>query len=140
MSIAPVGHNMCARSGFSWYPSRRLSASGELFFGDLSTIAGARTVADEVNKLGRFDAEIHMRKSVSALAELMVRIHSPPAESRANFTAIPVGTARSQAVREARPEQADRLTTGGARGSKPGNAAMDNCWHGRTVRHAHSAR
>ena len=27
--------------------------------GDLSTIAGARTVADEVNRLGRFDAVIH---------------------------------------------------------------------------------
>jgi NAD(P)-dependent dehydrogenase (short-subunit alcohol dehydrogenase family) len=27
--------------------------------GDLSTIAGARTVADEVNKLGRFDAVVH---------------------------------------------------------------------------------
>jgi NAD(P)-dependent dehydrogenase (short-subunit alcohol dehydrogenase family) len=27
--------------------------------GDLSTIAGARTIADEVNKLGRFDAVIH---------------------------------------------------------------------------------
>src|ERR1700751_1850229 len=27
--------------------------------GDLSTIAGARTVADDVNKLGRFDAVIH---------------------------------------------------------------------------------
>jgi NAD(P)-dependent dehydrogenase (short-subunit alcohol dehydrogenase family) len=27
--------------------------------GDLSTIAGARTVADEVNKLGHFDAVIH---------------------------------------------------------------------------------
>src|SRR5215470_3932998 len=27
--------------------------------GDLSTIAGRRTVADEVNKLGRFDAVIH---------------------------------------------------------------------------------
>jgi NAD(P)-dependent dehydrogenase (short-subunit alcohol dehydrogenase family) len=27
--------------------------------GDLSTIAGARTVADEANKLGRFDAVIH---------------------------------------------------------------------------------
>ena len=27
--------------------------------GDLSTIAGARTVADEVNKFGRFDAVIH---------------------------------------------------------------------------------
>ena len=38
-------------------------------------------MADEVNKLGRFDAEIHMRTSVSALAELVVRIHSPPAES-----------------------------------------------------------
>jgi hypothetical protein len=42
---------------------------------------GQRPIADEVNKLGRFDAEIHMRTSVSALAELMVRIHSPPAES-----------------------------------------------------------
>jgi hypothetical protein len=40
---------------------------------------------DEVNKLGRFDAEIHMRTSVSALAELMVRIHSPPAESLQTF-------------------------------------------------------
>src|SRR5215472_7194816 len=38
-------------------------------------------IDDEVNKLGRFDAEIHMRTSVSALAELMVRIHSPPARS-----------------------------------------------------------
>src|SRR5271169_356469 len=27
--------------------------------GDLSTIAGARTVADQVNKVGRFDAVIH---------------------------------------------------------------------------------
>jgi NAD(P)-dependent dehydrogenase (short-subunit alcohol dehydrogenase family) len=27
--------------------------------GDLSTIAGARTVAEEINKLGRFDAVIH---------------------------------------------------------------------------------
>jgi NAD(P)-dependent dehydrogenase (short-subunit alcohol dehydrogenase family) len=27
--------------------------------GDLATIAGATTVADEVNKLGRFDAVIH---------------------------------------------------------------------------------
>src|SRR6266404_3933447 len=27
--------------------------------GDLATIAGARTVADQVNKLGRFDAVIH---------------------------------------------------------------------------------
>ena len=27
--------------------------------GELSTIAGARTLADEVNKLGRFDAVIH---------------------------------------------------------------------------------
>ena len=27
--------------------------------GDISTIAGARTVADQVNKLGRFDAVIH---------------------------------------------------------------------------------
>ena len=49
MSIAPVGHNMCARSGFPWHPSRRLSAPGNCF----STIAGARTVADDVNKLGR---------------------------------------------------------------------------------------
>jgi len=37
------------------------------------------TPADEVNKLGGFDAEIHMRTSVSPLAKLMVRIHSPPA-------------------------------------------------------------
>ena len=43
----------------------------ESFFGDLSTIAGARTVPDEVAKLGRFDAEIHVRTSVSALAELI---------------------------------------------------------------------
>ena len=42
---------------------------------------GHRPIADEVNKLGRFDAEIHMRTSVSAFAELMIRIHSPPAES-----------------------------------------------------------
>jgi NAD(P)-dependent dehydrogenase (short-subunit alcohol dehydrogenase family) len=27
--------------------------------GDLSTIAGTRTVADQVNKLGRFDAVVH---------------------------------------------------------------------------------
>jgi NAD(P)-dependent dehydrogenase (short-subunit alcohol dehydrogenase family) len=27
--------------------------------GDLSTVAGARTIADQVNKLGRFDAVIH---------------------------------------------------------------------------------
>ena len=27
--------------------------------GDLSTVAGARTLAEEVNKLGRFDAVIH---------------------------------------------------------------------------------
>jgi len=43
---------------------------------------GQRPIVDEVNKLGRFDAEIHMRTSVSALAELMVRIHSPPATSQ----------------------------------------------------------
>jgi hypothetical protein len=43
---------------------------------------GQRPIADEVNKLGCFDAEIHMRTSVSALAELMVRIHSPPAKGR----------------------------------------------------------
>ena len=46
---------------------------------------GQRPIADEVNKLGRFDAEIHMRTSVSALAELVVRIHSPPAESQQTF-------------------------------------------------------
>jgi len=55
---------------------------------------------------GKFDllfiSDAHSR------AEPVIRIHLPPAESRANFTAIPVGTARSQAVREARPEQADR--------------------------------
>ena len=42
---------------------------------------GQRPIADEVNKLARFDTEIHMRTSVSAHAELMVRIHSPPAGS-----------------------------------------------------------
>ena len=31
---------------------------------DLSTIAGARTLADKVNKLGRFDAVIHNAGSV----------------------------------------------------------------------------
>jgi len=46
---------------------------------------GQRPIADEVDKLGRFDAEIHMRTSVSALAELMVRIHSPPAVSQQTF-------------------------------------------------------
>lgn len=40
---------------------------------------GQRPIGDEVNKLGRFNAEIHMRTSVSDLAELVVRIHSPPA-------------------------------------------------------------
>jgi NAD(P)-dependent dehydrogenase (short-subunit alcohol dehydrogenase family) len=34
--------------------------------GDLSTIAGPRTVADEVNKLGRFDAVIHNRYVINA--------------------------------------------------------------------------
>jgi hypothetical protein len=50
---------------------------------------GQRPIADEVNMLGRFDAEIDMRTSVSALAELMVRIHSPPAASplRTDFPA-----------------------------------------------------
>jgi NAD(P)-dependent dehydrogenase (short-subunit alcohol dehydrogenase family) len=33
--------------------------AGGVVSGDLSTIAGARTVADEVNKLGRFDVVIH---------------------------------------------------------------------------------
>ena len=33
--------------------------AGGVVSGDLSTIAGARTVADEVNKLGRFDGVIH---------------------------------------------------------------------------------
>src|ERR1700751_507918 len=42
---------------------------------------GQRPIADEVNKLGRFDAAIHMQTSDSALAELMVRTHSPPAKS-----------------------------------------------------------
>ena len=37
-------------------PSRRRRAP---VTGDLSTIAGARTVADQVNSLGRFDAVIH---------------------------------------------------------------------------------
>jgi hypothetical protein len=47
------------------------------------------TPADEVDKLGRFDAEIHMRTSVSALAELMVRIHSPPAGSLRTIGVLP---------------------------------------------------
>jgi hypothetical protein len=46
------------------------------------------TPADEVDKLGRFDAEIHMRTSVSALAELMVRIHSPPPKSQRTFSPL----------------------------------------------------
>jgi NAD(P)-dependent dehydrogenase (short-subunit alcohol dehydrogenase family) len=33
--------------------------AGGVVSGDLSTIAGARTVADQVNELGRFDAVIH---------------------------------------------------------------------------------
>ena len=37
-------------------PSRRRQ---RVVCGDLATIAGARTVAGEVNKLGRFDAVIH---------------------------------------------------------------------------------
>src|ERR1700680_4799290 len=35
------------------------AGTGGAVSGDLSTIAGARTVADEVNKFGRFDAVIH---------------------------------------------------------------------------------
>jgi NAD(P)-dependent dehydrogenase (short-subunit alcohol dehydrogenase family) len=35
------------------------AGAGGVVSGDLSTIAGARTVADEVNKLGRFGAVIH---------------------------------------------------------------------------------
>ena len=35
------------------------SGAREAVTGDLSTIAGARTVADQVNKLGHFDAVIH---------------------------------------------------------------------------------
>src|SRR5438477_8047058 len=35
------------------------AGAGGVVSGDLSTIAGAITVADEVNKLGRFDAVIH---------------------------------------------------------------------------------
>ena len=35
------------------------AVAGGVVSGDLSTIAGARTVADEVNKFGRFDAVIH---------------------------------------------------------------------------------
>ena len=35
------------------------AGAGGVVFGDLSTIAGPRTVAGEVNKLGRFDAVIH---------------------------------------------------------------------------------
>src|SRR5262245_40899879 len=40
-------------------PSRRHQGAGGVVSGDLSTIAGATTVADNVNKLGRFDAVIH---------------------------------------------------------------------------------
>src|ERR1700726_1354788 len=35
------------------------AGAGGVVSGDLSTIAGPRTVADQVNKLGRFDAVIH---------------------------------------------------------------------------------
>src|SRR5437763_5863743 len=35
------------------------AGAGGVVSGDLSTIAGPRTVADEVNKFGRFDAVIH---------------------------------------------------------------------------------
>jgi hypothetical protein len=64
--------------------------------------AARKRVAVEAGlRLQRNGAEIH--GFCAAVPE--VRIHLPPAESRANFTAIPVGTARSQAVREARPEQ-----------------------------------
>ena len=74
MSIAPVGSQYVRALRFPITPLAAAIGPGNCF----STIAGARTVADEVNKLGRFDAEIHMRTSVSALAELMVRIDSPP--------------------------------------------------------------
>ena len=40
-------------------PSRRHPAPRGVVSGDLSTIAGARTVAEEVNRLGPFDAVIH---------------------------------------------------------------------------------
>ena len=40
-------------------PSRRPPGAQGVVSGDLSTIAGTRTVADEVNELGRFEAVIH---------------------------------------------------------------------------------
>jgi len=40
-------------------PSRRPPGAQGVVSGDLSTIAGTRTVADEVNALGRFEAVIH---------------------------------------------------------------------------------
>jgi hypothetical protein len=64
---------------------------------------GQRPIADEVNKLGRFDAEIHMRTSLSALAELMVRIRSPPAVSQQTF-----GSSHDDARYRLNREQADR--------------------------------
>ena len=70
---------------------------------------GQRPIADEVNKLARFDAEIHMPTSVSALAELMVRIHSPPAKSRQ--TSVPRGASRARTLarrREGRSEPSRR--------------------------------
>src|SRR6516165_3456768 len=57
---------------------------------------GQRPIADEVNKLGRFEAEIHMRTSVSALAELMVRIHSPPATSQLRTDFFRLGSKAAQ--------------------------------------------
>ena len=42
--------------------------------GDLSTIAGARTVADQVNKLGRFNAVIHNVPSIFAVNVLAAYI------------------------------------------------------------------
>ena len=38
---------------------RALPQAEAVILGDLSSVAGARSVADEVNKLGRFDAIIH---------------------------------------------------------------------------------
>ena len=54
MSIAPVGHNMCAHPNFPWRPAA--TGARRVVSGDQSTIPEASTVADEGNKLGRFDA------------------------------------------------------------------------------------
>ena len=48
-----------AKRGSSRDALAAAAGAGGVVSGDFSTIAGARTVADEVNQLGRFDAVIH---------------------------------------------------------------------------------